>query len=162
MEPNETFEQQAAEPGITLDFEAQGYLREAAKWSYFLGIVGFILTGLILICAFFVGTIFSRMPQYSTGVSTAIPSAIGSFMGFIYVLVAVFYFFFSFYLYQFGYRIKNGLMYNDTLQVTNALGKLKSFFKLWGITTIVVLCFYALIILIAVIVGVGAASLLHR
>lgn len=158
MEPNETFEQPGAEPGLNLDFEAQSFLREAGKWSYFLGIVGFILTGLILICAFFVGSIFSKLPQYPTG----IPSAIGGFMSFIYVLAAVFYFFFSFYLYQFGHRIKKGIMYNDTLEVTNALGKLKSFFKLWGITTIVILCFYALMILIAVVVGVGAASLLHR
>lgn len=158
MESNETFEQPAAEPGMALDFEAQSYLREAAKWAYFLGIIGFILTGFIVLCAFFVGSIFSRLPQYST----PLPGAVGSFMGFIYIVIAVFYFFFSFYLYQFGYRIKKGLTYGDNYQVTNALGKLKSFFKMWGITTIVVLCFYALMILIAVVVGVGAASLLHR
>jgi len=159
MEPNETLEQPGAEPGMILDFEAQSYLREAAKWAYFLGIVGFILTGFIVLCAFFVGTLFSLMGRLQ---QNPMPAGVGGIMSFIYILCAVFYFFFSFYLYQFGHRIKKGLMYNDTPEVTNALGKLKSFFKLWGITTIVILCFYALMILIVVVVGVGAASLLHK
>jgi len=159
METNEPFEQAGDEAGVILNFEAQTYLREAGKWSYFLGIIGFILTGFIVLCAFFVGTIFSLMGRLQ---QTPMPVGVGGIMSFIYLLFAVFYFFFSFYLYQFGYRIKKGIMFNDTAEVTNALGKLKSFFKLWGITTIVILCFYALMILIAVVVGVGAASLFHR
>jgi hypothetical protein len=94
--------------------------------------------------------------------STPYPAGMGGIMSFIYILLAVFYFFFSFYLYQFGSRIKKGIFYNDGLAVSNALGKLKSFFKLWGITTIVILVFYALVIVIIVVVGVGAAALLHR
>jgi hypothetical protein len=45
--------------------------------------------------------------------------------------------------------------------VGSALGKLKSFFKMWGITTIVILALYALMIIIFIIVGVGA-SMMHR
>lgn len=159
METNENFEQPGIDTGVFLNFEAQSYLREAGKWAYFLGIIGFILTGFIVLCAFFVGTIFSLMGRLQ---QMAVPVGVGGFMSLIYMVFAVFYFFFSFYLYQFGYRIKKGVMYNDAAEVSNALGKLKSFFKLWGVTTIVILCFYALMILIAVVVGVGAASLMHH
>jgi hypothetical protein len=161
MDTNDAIEQTAPEPGIILNSEAQSYLREAGKWAYFLGITGFIATGFILLCAFFIGTIFSLMARYQPA-STPYPAGMGGIMSFIYILLAVFYFFFSFYLYQFGSRIKKGIFYNDGLAVSNALGKLKSFFKLWGITTIVILVFYALVIVIIVVVGVGAAALLHR
>ena len=160
METNETLEHADPGPGLVLNFEAQGYLREAGKWAYFLGIIGFIGTGFVLLIAFFAGAVFSRMAALRP--EAVIPAGIGGFMSFVYVLIAVFYFFFSFYLYQFGYRVKRGLMYNDVNEVTNATGKLKSFFKMWGITTIVVLCFYALMILIFIVIGVGAASLMHH
>ena len=80
----------------------------------------------------------------------------------VYLLIALIYFFFSLYLYQFGSRIKKGIVFTDPLHITSALGKLKSFFKLWGIITIVVLALYALVLIIAVIAGVGAASMMHR
>jgi hypothetical protein len=160
METNETVEHADPGPGLVLTFEAQGYLREAGKWAYFLGIIGFIFTGFIVLAAFFAGAMFTMMAKLQP--DAAIPAGIGGFMSFLYILIAVFYFFFSFYLYQFGYRIKRGLMYNDVKEVTNATGKLKSFFKMWGITTIVILCFYVLVILIFIVIGVGAASLMHH
>jgi len=160
METNETFEHADAGPGLVLTFEAQGYLREAGKWAYFLGIIGFIFTGLLLLGALFLGSRYSGA-DLSTSIAQIL-AAVSGLIRFIYVLIAVFYFFFSFYLYQFGYRIKRGLMYNDVNEVTNATGKLKSFFKMWGITTIVILCFYALMILIFLVIGVGAASMMHH
>jgi hypothetical protein len=161
METNETIEQTGPDPGIILNFEGQNYLREAGKWAYFLGIMGFIGTGFILLCAFFVGTIFTMMARFQPA-ATPYPAGIGGLMSFIYILLAVFYFFFSFYLYQFGNRVKKGIFYSDALEVSTALGKLKSFFKLWGITTIVILAFYALVIIIVIVVGVGAAAFMHK
>ncbi|HWZ14908.1 MAG TPA: DUF5362 family protein [Mucilaginibacter sp.] len=161
MDTNDAIEQTVPEPGIVLTLEAQSYLLEAGKWAYFLGIVGFIMTGFILLCAFFVGAIFSLMTKYQPA-TTPYPAGVGGVMSFLYILIAIFYFFFSFYLYKFGNRIKKGIGYNDALEVGSALEKLKSFFKLWGITTIVILAFYALMIVIVVVVGIGTATLLHK
>jgi len=159
METNETFEQTSPGPALVLNFEAQSYLREAGKWAVFLGILGFIGTGLILICALFVSTIFALIAQYQP---TPYPAGISGIVSFVYVLIAVFNFFFALYLYQFGSRIKKGILFNDAMETNKALEKLKSFFKLWGITTIVILALYALMIIIFIIVGVGAASMMHR
>lgn len=160
METTDSFEMADAAPNISLGYEAQTYLRESGKWAAFLGIVGFIITGFIVIGALFAGTMMStlsRMQPENPG--AAIMAGMGGFVTVIYLLIAVLYFFFSLFLYQFGSGIKKGIMYADQLHVTTALGKLKSFFKLWGILTIVVMSLYALIIVCFIIFG---AAMMNR
>ena len=162
METNETFEQPIAEPGIILTLEAQSHLREAGKWATFLSILGFIYCGIILIFALFAGTIFSKAAEVSPNGMSVLLAGMGGFVTFFYILIDLIYFFFSLYLYQFGDKIKRGIMFTDTVHVTAGLGKLKSFFKLWGILTIVMLCLIALMVIIFIVVGIGAASMMHR
>ncbi len=171
METTETTENftPIPEPGIVLNFEAQTYLREAGKWAGFLGIIGFILCGFIVLAALFMSTIIgiitnvtSAASGYGNPMATGLMAGMTGIVMVVYLLIALVYFFFSLYLYQFGSRIKKGIVFTDPLHITSALGKLKSFFKLWGIITIVVLALYALILIIAVIAGVGAASMMHR
>ena len=166
METTETTEgyvQPSAEPGLILTLEAQSYLRESGKWANFLGIIGFVLCGFIVLAALFVGTIMSMVARFSPDpMATGVMAGMGGALSVIYLLIALVYFFFSLYLFQFGSRIKRGLMFTDSGHITIALGKLKSFFKLWGILTIVVLCLYALIIVCAIIFGAAASSMLNR
>jgi hypothetical protein len=143
METNEFDVRPIPEPELVLTPEALYYLRESGKWANFLSIVGFIICGLLLIVALFVGTMFAALSRLSP-VYSAMPAGIGGIFSVIIILVDVLYFFFALYLYQFAERIKKGITFVDTDHVTMALGKLKSFFKLWGIVTIVVLCLYAL------------------
>jgi hypothetical protein len=156
METNETTGQTAPETGMALTFEGQTYLREAGKWAGFLGIIGFVMCGLLLIAALFVGTIFSMLAQISP-VYAQMPAGIGAVFAVILILIDVLYFFFALYLYQFSARIKKGIVFTDQFHVTQALSKLKSFFKLAGIVTIVALCLYALEIVAAIVVGIAAA-----
>jgi hypothetical protein len=153
MDTNGNFEQ----PSMVLNAQVQGYLRQAGKWAVFLGILGFIGSALVLILALLIGSFFSFMVAKTPELS-ALPASFGGIMSFVYVLIAVVYFFFSLYLYQFGSRIKRGILYSDEAAVTNALGKLKSFFKLWGITTIVILVLYVLVVIVTVVIGAGMAT----
>jgi hypothetical protein len=159
MEVTETNDQIVPEApdGIVLTPEAQIYLREAGKWANFLGIIGFIVCALFLILALFIGALFSVMAKLSP-IYSQLPAAMGTVLSVIFILIDILYFFFALYLYQFGSRIKNGLMYMDANQVADALGKLKSFFKLAGIVTIVVLCIYALEIIGVVLVGIASGG----
>jgi len=149
METNETFEHIPG-PGISLNFEAQSYLREAGKWANFLSIVGFVICGLLLIAALFVGTIFSVLSTISP-LYSQIPAAAGIFVSVIIILMDLLYFFFALYLNQFAAKIKGGVVFADVSRITQGLGKLKSFFKLWGIVTIVVLCLNGLEIIFIVL-----------
>ncbi|TSD66093.1 hypothetical protein FFF34_001450 [Inquilinus sp. KBS0705] len=158
--------QPTPEPQLILTDAAQYYLQKAGQWAYFLGIVGFVLTGFILLGALFMGTFFGAMskfqPAEGTPYSAVSPGAMGAWVSFLYVIFAVFYFFFSLYLYQFGDKIKSGILYSNTTDVTTALSKLKSFFKMWGITTIVIVGLYILIFVIMIVAGIGAASMMAR
>lgn len=147
METPETTPQLTPEKAIFLSEEAQYYLQKAGQWANFLGIMGFIATGFILIAALFIGAVFSNMAKINPSVQY--PAWMGSAMSFFYVLFAVFNFFFALYLYQFAGRIKNAILYEKSEEITVALSKLKSFFKLWGITTIVFIALY-----ITAIIGV--------
>jgi Ca2+/Na+ antiporter len=161
METTETDVTPIPQPELILNFEAQSYLREAGKWANFLAIIGFIICGIILIIAFFAGSMFTIMSKMMPN-GNNIPAGVGGFVTVFYILFDVLYFFFAYYLYQFADKIKKGIVFTDNAHVTAAFNKLKSFFKLWGIVTIVVLCLYALIFIISIIAGLGAASFMHR
>lgn len=150
---------------LELSFEAQTYLKETGKWAGFLGIVGFIGCGILLIIAIFAGTFFSLLTHFSPGYSEmgdagAVAGFAGAFFSIILILADVLYFFFALYLYQFSVSAKKGFLFSDSAYITQALGKLKSFFKLAGIVTIVVLSLYALEIIVLILIG-GIAAL-HR
>ena len=143
--------------GVVLPPEALAYLRESGRWASFLSVMGFIFCGIFLIIALFIGTFFSYVARVSPGYS-GFPQGGFGIISVFYIGLDVLYFFFPFYLYRFADRIKKGVVFNDSFNVTEALSNLKSFFKLWGIVTIVFVGFYALMLIIfAVAFGVGAS-----
>ena len=155
MEINETPVQPVApESHLILTEQAQYYLNKAGQWAYFLGIMGFVGTAFIAIMALFVGTIFSTMATMNPLMAPA--AGAGGAITVIYLLVALVSFFFALYLYQFGDRIKKGVMFQSQEEINLALGKLKSFFKLWGIVAIIYLSFIVLFILIGIFGGAAA------
>jgi hypothetical protein len=142
--------------GILLLEDAQSFLLQSGKWARFLGVIGFISSAFIALVGLFFGTIMTALTHLQPTSATALPMAFGGAMGFFYILIAVFNFFVALYLYHFGARVKQGILYQDAAEVTQGLGKLKSMFKLLGITTIVMLALYALIfviVIIAMIIG---------
>ncbi|WP_454800860.1 DUF5362 family protein [Mucilaginibacter phyllosphaerae] len=151
MEIEEIIHQPAPEPHLVLTEEAQYYLQKGGQWANFIGIVGFVMTGFIVLMALFIGTFITAMSAINPMMAGS--AAAGPFLTIIYLLFAVFNFFFSYYLYQFGARVKKGILFSNSEEITQALSKLKSFFKLWGITLVVILSLYALIFVIAIIGG---------
>ncbi|RYY35396.1 MAG: hypothetical protein EOP46_10155 [Sphingobacteriaceae bacterium] len=156
MEITETSHEPQPQRVVVLTEEMQYYLHQGGRWAYFLGILGFIATGFILIAALFVGTIFTAISQLQPAAAPI--AGMGGILTVVYIGLAVFNFFFSLYLYRFGARIKQGVPYEDIEKITSALKNLKSFFKLWGIATIVIISLYILIFIIAIVGGIGAAS----
>lgn len=146
----------SAQPQLILTENAIYYLKKAGDWAYFLGIVGFIATAFIALAALFVGTIMTTMATINPMMGAV--AGMGGLITGIYLLIAVVSFFFALYLYQFGNRIKSAAATYNTDELTNALGKLKSFFKLWGIITIVYISLMILIFAGSIIAGIGAAS----
>ncbi|MDB4925297.1 DUF5362 family protein [Mucilaginibacter sp.] len=158
--------------GILLLEDAQYYLYESGKWARFLGIMGFIGAGFLLLFGVFFGSAFSllshfRPMPYHYGPTPypmirpypmmRFPMFFSGFMGFIYAGIAILCFFISLNLYQFGSTIKHAIEYKNSAQVSIALGKLNTFLKIKGVVVICVLALYALII-----IGVIIATIMLR
>lgn len=136
---------------LQLTEESKSFLKEAGKWAYFLSIVGFVMIGFMVIGAFTLASVFSSFG----GGAAAIP---GGMITFIYLLLAALYFFPVYFLFKFATNIKLAFANNDTTALTESLRYLKSNFKFVGILTIVLISFYILVILIAIIGGLSSMA----
>lgn len=133
---------------LQLDQTAKDFLKETAKWAYFLSIVGFVGIGLMLVIAVFAGTIFASMGSAMGG---AFGSSFGAAMGFVYVFIAAIYFFPVFYLFKFSVNAKKAFRENDSEALSSSLGYLKSHYKFIGIFMAAILALYALIFVFGII-----------
>ena len=139
---------------LQLDQLSTSYLGQIARWAKFLSIVGFILAFLVALFGVFFSTMmadaFDRFGG-NAGTGVGIAGAI------LYLLIALIIFFGSFYLYRFAVHMQGGLRTNDQGRITTGFANLKSYFKFLGIITIIVITFYALIIIFGVLAGTMAA-----
>ncbi|WP_114938986.1 DUF5362 family protein [Mucilaginibacter endophyticus] len=148
---------------LILTPEAQSYLLTSGKWATFLGILGFIFCGLFLLLALSMGTIMSKvasMQPYNP--ATAMMAGMGGGITVVYVLLDLLYFFFALYLYQFATKVKAAINFSDSIHLTAGLKKLKSFFKLWGIVTIVIIALYVLGIICVIAFAASMGAAMHQ
>ncbi|MEN9907044.1 MAG: hypothetical protein RLZZ540_185 [Bacteroidota bacterium] len=131
---------------LQLTAESQSFLRETAKWAYFLSILGFVGIGFLLFLAMFMGTIFSKLGVFGGGFNSMPMMGVG-FITFIYLILAVIYFFPVYYLFQFASKAKAAFNSNDNERLTSSLEYLKSHYKFMGILAIVMFSFYGVIFL---------------
>ena len=143
---------------LQLNESAKRFLKEAAKWAYFLSILGYIGIGFIVLGAIFAGTLFgfigNMMPLEQMGMFS---SAFGIFITVVYLLIAALYFLPIYYLNRFASNLKLAFRDNDSETLAKSFEYLKSHYKFFGILAIIMLCFYALIfagvIIAAITVG---------
>lgn len=81
------------------------FLGETAKWGKFLSIVGFILCGLLVILALFVGAIMGTTFSQLEGAGM-VGGGMSIMFTIIYLIVAALYFFPCLYLYRFSTKMK--------------------------------------------------------
>lgn len=149
MEPLDTLSPDPHQPSLLQTDYVRQMLSTTAKWTKFLGIIGFIACGFVILAAlsmFTLGNTLSEIPNMPVAFMT------GGFLGTMYLLAAVLYFFPSRYLYQFAEKLNLALQSEDETQLILALDKNKSFFKFIGITTVVVIGLYILMF-IGIIAG---------
>lgn len=153
MEETIIYEKPHPEPGhgLILTPHGQQYLNEGAGWAKFLGIIGFIFSLLMLLLAVFAGTFFSAALKALPAGAPPVPSGLGIIVSVVYVIMAVIYFIPSLFLFQFGGRSRTSIVTANSVELTAAMSKLRSFLKFWGIITIIML-----VLMIIGIIGVFA------
>jgi hypothetical protein len=129
---------------------SQNFLNETAKWGKFLSIIGFIFSGILAIAAFFAPALYSRLPAFSE-LSTAMTGTVAATITLLYLAFAVILFFPCFYLNRFSVKMRIALQSVNQESFENSLKNLKSLLKFYGIFTIIVLSFYVLIFIFAML-----------
>jgi len=141
---------------LTVTEDIRSFIYESSKWTKFLAIVGFVFTGLMIMLSLSVSAIISSMNSM-VGAQNNPYAAMGTgFLTVFLLIMAAIYFYPSFILFKFSTSAKQAVLYGDQESLSVAMNKMKSFFKFWGILLIVILGFYGLAILSAIVAGVGA------
>jgi len=128
-----------------------GFLKETSSWTYFLSILGFVGIGLMVLVGLFLSFMMGNMPGANPYESIGMNM---SYIGIIYVALAVFYFFPVLYLFNFSRKIKSALSSKNNEELTSAFSNLKSHYKFVGILAIILISLYVLMIIIGVFAGI--------
>ena len=140
---------------LVIDWRAKEFLKETAKWTKFLAILGFVGIGLMVL-----GSLVMLFAPSSLMSNGDFPFGGKIFMMLLYLAFAVLYYFPISYLYQFSENTKKAIENNDNNAIRDAFEFLKSHYKFMGILTIILLAFYAIMIFIGLI-GAGAAAMMN-
>jgi len=133
---------------LILNSNAKAFLKEIAKWAFFLSIIGFIGIGFLVILAIFSSVIFSEIPQ-----AKLVPFDLGFAMTILFLLFAILYFFPVYYLMQFSNKMKKALATKNDETLAESLQVLKSHYKFIGVFTIISMSLYVMLIVVSIISG---------
>lgn len=136
---------------LTITPISRGFLSETAKWTKFLAILGFIGCGLMAIAAFFLPFLMSFMPTDEMMPMGGMGRGFGIFMTILYLGISLLLLIPCLYLYRFSTKMKLALLQSDNETLDLSFGNIKSFFKFYGIMTIITLSFYVLVIILSIV-----------
>jgi len=130
---------------LQFDKNLKNYLLEIAKWSRFLGIIGYIGVGLLILISFFIGSFLNLLPLselHTVPVST---------LSIVYFILAGIYFFPINYLFQFSKNLRISLETENQDSLETAFKNLKSHYKFIGMFVAVIISMYAVLFLGAIL-----------
>lgn len=160
--PEETTQndpQEVEEVLLTVTEDIRSYIYETARWTKFLSIVGFVLTGIMILVSFSAGAIISAMNDKVGAANNPWAALGGGFLTVLFLLSALLYFYPSLLLFKYANSAKQAVLFGDQPALSVAMGKMKSFFKFWGIITITILGLYTISFLLGVVAFLGAGSI---
>lgn len=131
--------------GLSIEAQSRSFLTETAKWGKFLAIIGFIGCVFIVLAGIAVVTQADEVNRSFRRYGDSNPILeMGPAAIVIYIAIAVLYFFPCLYLLRFSNEMKSAMAADDQGKLTSAFQNLKSVFKFFGITTIVLVSLYLL------------------
>ncbi len=130
-----------------LTSESISYLLKAAKWGKFLAILGFIVSGLLILGGIAMSFVLNKVagPDELIPINTPFPPAIFSI---IYIVVAIIYLIPVIFLNTFSNNAIKAVNLSSTEKMTTSLRNLKNLFVFIGVSTVVLLTIYTLTLII--------------
>ncbi len=124
---------------LQIDATAHSHLSETAKWAKFIAIAGFIFSFMIVIFAIYYVSLVSNMNS-AFGSSGAARMGV-TFVSIFYGIVALVWALVSFFQLRFAAKLQVALQVNDQVELNNAFQNLKTYYRISGIITIIMLFF---------------------
>jgi len=140
MDTNDLNQQEKVNPLLEDQFTLK-LMKETQSWTLFLSIVGFVLSGLMVLITLIV-VIFGGFSSASGGDLALFGWTSG--FSLIYLLGAALYFYPSLKLYQYSNHLRIAFQQKSEADLINSFEKIKSFFKFTGILTAIFLGFYTI------------------
>lgn len=133
---------------------AENFLMAATRWAKFLSVLGFILSGFILILALAFGTIISALGAMggSSAVAAGVPAALGTI---VYLIVSVIYFFIAYFMYNFASKTQKALTSRQEQLMEDGMKSIRNYFQIIGIMAIIGLALFVVIILVGIIAALS-------
>lgn len=155
MDSNQQELLEIKQPAVQMQItqEAVSYLLTTAKWAKFLAIIGFIVTGFLMLAGLVIAVFFGTYSRElgSTGMMAYFSS--GS-IGIVYIIMAFIHILPVLYLNNFSNGATRAVRSGSTERLTYSLRNLKRFFKFTGLLLIVLLVIYLIVIVFALGAGI--------
>jgi hypothetical protein len=144
---------------LHIDSASTLYLKDAARWARFLGIIGFIMCGMAVCFAILAVTVMAGLfNTLGTGSLFGGINVTSAGVGLIYTILALIFFFPCLYLYNFGMRMKTALLRNDQEQLVVSFKNARACLRFIGILMIIAIGFWILMLIFIVIAGIVATN----
>jgi hypothetical protein len=128
--------------------ESITYLLKAAKWGKFLAILGFIVAGLMIAGGFAMSFVLNKVSGADELVPLNLPFST-VFISIIYIIIAGIYLIPVIFLNTFSNNSIKAVNLSSTENMTKSIRNLKNLFVFIGISTVVLLGLYTLILIVA-------------
>jgi hypothetical protein len=134
-----------------LTSESVTYLLKAAKWGKFLAILGFIITGLMVIAGIMMSFVLNMVQDEMVPLNMPFsPKLLSVF----YIVIAGVYLIPVIFLNSFSNNAIKAVKRSSTENMTTSIRNLKNLFVFIGISTVVILALY-----IVILITIGTAAL---
>ena len=140
-----------SEQHLIIPNELSPILLETSKWTKFLSIMGFLLTGFVLLCCLVFTIVLMFVP---VGSIENFSSELGFLLVGVYTLMGLAYFLPSLYLYRFSEKLKRAIQSKDQDALKEVFINQKMLFKFLGIFTICMICLYILMMIVTFVISV--------
>lgn len=144
MEKEELNEHESR-PQLMVTEDMRSYLYDMSKWAYFLGIVGFVISTFMIISALTIGPALNSNPELAKMLGQLGSLDSSTFM-IVFIIYGFIFFYPSFLLIRYSTKAKQGVLYTDQESLNEALAKLKSLFKYFGVLALGVMALYMITI----------------
>jgi hypothetical protein len=130
--------------------ESLAFLIQAAKWGKFMAILGFIVTGLLIVSGILMSFVLSSVQDEMVPMNIPFPPIV---LSIIYMIIALIYIVPVIFLNTFCNNVIKAAKHASSGHLTTSLRSLKNLFVFIGVSTVVILSIYLISL---VVVGVGA------